>query len=80
MVKILAMLTALSECGRFGEVRAEALFASSLQPSGSPSSDQVRQAVATMLRRRGVRGCAARMAGESSTTAAADLRSLAFAD
>ena len=63
MVEILAMLTSLPGCG-FEEVRAEALFVSSLQPSGSPSPDQVRQAVATMLRRQGVRGCTARMAGE----------------
>ncbi len=32
MVKILAMLTALPECGTFGEVRPEALFVSSLRP------------------------------------------------
>jgi hypothetical protein len=37
---------------------------STLQPSGSPSPDQVRRAVATTLRRLGVRGCAARVGGE----------------
>ncbi len=45
-------------------LRAEALFASALQPSASPSPDQVRHAVATTLRRLGARACAARMAGE----------------
>ena len=48
----------------FEAVRAEALFASTVQPSGSTSPDQVRRAVATMLQRLGVRGCAARVAGE----------------
>ena len=50
--------------GTFEVVRAEALFASTLQPSGSPSSDQVRRVVATTLRRLGAGGCAARMAVE----------------
>jgi hypothetical protein len=50
--------------GRFEAVRAGALFVSALQPSGSPSPDQVRRAVATTLQRLGVRGCAARVAGE----------------
>ncbi|MDX6334334.1 MAG: hypothetical protein QOG05_1674 [Streptosporangiaceae bacterium] len=50
--------------GTFEVVRAEALFASTLQPSRSPSSDQVRRVVATTLRLLGVRGCAARMAVE----------------
>jgi hypothetical protein len=45
-------------------VRAEALFASTVQSSGSVSPDQVRHAVATTLRRLGVHGCAATMAGE----------------
>ncbi len=48
----------------FEAVRAEALFMSTLQPSGSPSPDQIRRAVATTLQRLGVRGCAARVAGE----------------
>jgi hypothetical protein len=67
MVAILAMQTSLPGCGTpgtSGEIRAEALFVSSLQPSGSPTPDQVRQAVATTLWRLGVRGCAAWMAGE----------------
>jgi hypothetical protein len=50
--------------GAFEAVRAEALFASTLQPSGSTSPDQVRGAVATTLRRLGIGGCAARTAGE----------------
>jgi hypothetical protein len=50
--------------GTFEAVRAEALFASALQPSGSTSPDQVRGVVATMLRRLGSTGCAALAAGE----------------
>jgi hypothetical protein len=67
MVEILATKTSLP--GRdlprtFEAVRAEALFASNLQCSASPSPDHVRRAVATTLRRLGVRGCAAHMASE----------------
>ena len=50
--------------GTFEAVRAEALFVSALQPSGSPSPDQIRHAVATTLQRIGVRSCAAQVAGE----------------
>ena len=50
--------------GTFEAVRAEALFVSTLQPSSSPSPDQIRRAVATTLQRLGVHGCAARVAGE----------------
>jgi len=50
--------------GTFEAVRAEALFLSALQPSGAPSPGQVRRAVATTLRRLGIRGCAAQVAGE----------------
>jgi hypothetical protein len=50
--------------GTFETVRAEALFLSILQPSGSPSPDQIRRAVVTTLRRLGARGCAAQVAGE----------------
>ena len=67
MAEILATKTALSRGerpGTFEAVRAEALFLSALQPSGTPSPDQIRRAVATMLRRLGVRGCAAQVAGE----------------
>ena len=45
-------------------IRAEALFASTLQPSESRSPDQVRHAVATTLRRLGIRGCAGHLAEE----------------
>jgi hypothetical protein len=67
MVEILAVKTAPPERelpSTFEAVRAEALFASTLQSSGSPSPDQVRRAVATTLRRLGSRGCAAQTAGE----------------
>jgi hypothetical protein len=45
-------------------IRAEALFASSLQSSELPADDKVRATVATTLRRFGILGCAARVAGE----------------
>jgi hypothetical protein len=44
--------------------RAEALFASNLQSSESPSSDQIRRAVAATLRRLGSSGCSVHLAGE----------------
>jgi hypothetical protein len=50
--------------GTFEAVRAGAVFVSTLQPSESPSPDQVRRAIEAALRRWGVRGCAARVAGE----------------
>ena len=45
-------------------VRAEALFASTLQSSESPTADQVRGAVSATLSRLGTTGCAALLAGE----------------
>jgi hypothetical protein len=48
----------------FDNVRAEALFASRLQPVDDPSAEQVRDVVTTTLRTMGIRGCAAHMAGE----------------
>jgi hypothetical protein len=45
-------------------LRAEALFASPLQASEHPSTDQVRRAVATTLQRLGTDGCAACLAAE----------------
>jgi hypothetical protein len=63
--------------GAFETVRAEALFASALQPSGSASAEQVRHVVATTLRRLGSSGCAARTAaefGDHPDTAAARMR------
>jgi hypothetical protein len=50
--------------GAFDAVRAEALFASTLQPSGSSSPGQIRRAVAATMQRLGVRGCAAQVAAE----------------
>jgi hypothetical protein len=67
MAEILATKTSLAGYempGTFEAVRAEALFVSTLQPSGSPSPDQIRRAVAATLQRLGVRGCAAQVAGE----------------
>jgi hypothetical protein len=54
--------------------RAEALFASTLQPSESPATDEVRHAVATTVRRLGIGGCVAHIArefGDHPDTAAA---------
>ena len=48
----------------FQAVRAEALFASTLQMSQSPIDADVRAAVTSTLRRIGVQGCAARVATE----------------
>jgi hypothetical protein len=48
----------------FEAVRAEALFASTLQCSQRPAADEVRRAVAISLRRFGIRGCAVQVAGE----------------
>jgi hypothetical protein len=45
-------------------IRAEALFASTLQSSRSPSPDQVRREVNGTLRRLGISGCAERLACE----------------
>jgi hypothetical protein len=67
MTEILAAKTSLPgrrRPGTFETFRAEALFASTLQPSGSPSSEQVRLVVATTLRQLGIGGCAARMAAD----------------
>ena len=48
----------------FDNVRAEALFASLLQPTDQPSANQVRNAVTVTLRALGIGGCAAYMASE----------------
>jgi hypothetical protein len=67
VVELLAVKAQRAEGGTpstFEAVRAEALFVSTLQSSGSPSPDQVRRAVATTLRRLGIGGCTAQMAGE----------------
>ena len=54
MAEILATKTSLAGrrmLGTFEAARADALFASPLQPSASPSPDQVRRAVTASLRR-----------------------------
>jgi hypothetical protein len=43
---------------------AEALFASTLQPSDAPAAETVRETVITMLTRLGSAGCAASVAQE----------------
>lgn len=48
----------------FEAVRAEALFASPVQSSEQPTDVEVRGAVAHTLRKLGIRGCAAAVAGE----------------
>jgi hypothetical protein len=48
----------------FAAVRAEALFVSYLQCSSTPSANEIRESVSAMLRRFGVRGCAAQVARE----------------
>jgi hypothetical protein len=45
-------------------VRAEALFASTLQSSQRPADGDVRAAVAKTLLRLGIQGCAGQVAGE----------------
>jgi hypothetical protein len=68
MAEVLARKTSLPGCeraGAFEAARAGALFASPLQPSGSPSPGQIRRAVTATLQRLGVRGCAEQVAGES---------------
>jgi hypothetical protein len=63
----LAATTSHRACGSpitLEAVRAEALFASTLQSSQSPVPDQVRHDVAETLRRLGTGGCAAWLAGE----------------
>jgi hypothetical protein len=45
-------------------VRAEAAFASALQPSDAPDPEQVRRVVTATVRDLGVAGCAARVAQE----------------
>jgi hypothetical protein len=67
MADILAAKTSRAGWQRpraFETFRAQALFASTLQPSGSPSCEQVRRGGATTLGRLGTGGCAARTAVE----------------
>ena len=80
MAENLAGKTTLSRwqrLGTFETLRAEALFASTLQPSRSSSCEQVRRVVETTLRRLGTTGCAARTAdefGDHPDAAAARMR------
>jgi hypothetical protein len=58
-------------------VRADALFASALQPSAGPSVMQIRQAIAEAIGRYGGLGCSARVAqasGDHPDTAATRMR------
>jgi hypothetical protein len=67
MAEILATTTSPPRgevLGKFETVRAEALFASPLQPSGPPTPDQIRRAVTMTLQRLGALGCAVQAAGE----------------
>jgi len=87
MVENLASQTLLDETvdpRTLNAVRAAALFVSTLQPSESPSPDQVRSNVSTTLLRLGLRGCSAQVAeefGDHADTAAARMRwSLAAID
>jgi len=62
---------------RMSAVRADALFASTLQRSDEPSAMQVKQAIAAATRAFGDLGCAARVAqeyGEHPETAATRMR------
>jgi hypothetical protein len=59
-----ALRSASAVPSTFEAVRAEALFASTLQSSESAGPDQVRRTVSATLRRLGIRGCAAQVAGE----------------
>ncbi len=54
----------MTENGTLADIRAEALFASDLQPSQHPAPEEVRASMATTLRRHSRRWCAARMAEE----------------
>jgi len=63
--------------GMAGAKAADALFASALQCSQAPSTDQIRQAVDAAVRAFGHRGCAGRVAqefGDHPETAAARMR------
>jgi hypothetical protein len=46
------------------EGRREALFASELQPSDTPTGDMIASAITSAIQRFGSRGCAERMAQE----------------
>ena len=46
------------------EARSEAVFASTLQPSDTPTADMIASAVSRAVQRLGTRGCAEKMAQE----------------
>ena len=46
------------------EARSEAVFASTLQPSDTPTADMIASAVSRAMQRLGTRGCAETMAQE----------------
>ncbi|MCW2505441.1 MAG: hypothetical protein JWO79_3725 [Actinomycetia bacterium] len=60
----MATMLAVKTPTTLAAIRAEALFVSAVQAGDAPTPDQVRRAVAETLRRLGVRGCAAQLAGE----------------
>jgi hypothetical protein len=46
------------------EARSEAVFASTLQPSDTPTADMIASAISRAVQRLGTRGCAEKMAQE----------------
>ena len=46
------------------EARSEAVFASTLQPSDTPTADMIASAIRRAVQRLGTRGCAEKMAQE----------------
>lgn len=46
------------------EARSEAVFASTLQPSDTPTADMIASAISCAVQRLGTRGCAEKMAQE----------------
>ncbi|SNY66197.1 hypothetical protein [Paractinoplanes atraurantiacus] len=63
----------------FDTARAEALFASRLQPSDQPTAVQVRAAITVTLHALGIRGCAARLAEETGEHPEASARRMSWA-
>jgi len=60
-------------------VRAEALFASTIQSSDQPTTDEVRRAVAKVLWHLRITGCAAQVAGEFGDHPDTAVRRMAWA-
>jgi hypothetical protein len=56
--------TARSDMAQRERTWCEALFASALQPSDSPTAEMAAEAISFSVRQFGVRGCAGRMAQE----------------